>query len=310
MFSIYVLSNTLHDIHYYIEAYSPIIIGFIAAIIAIIANVISKRALEQERDQFEKQLIEQREQFNKQFELQKLQFKYDNFFKYKQDILLDFRKIYCEFQLNILDFIHMFLPSGIAPINQSPSEPPIITDIEIDNQKVIPLYEKKSYNINPNKLLSNFLISSKNLYNFLTENDIFLQDNKELYDDLLSVSRSFKDLFENLPKTINIEEFFYKDNGYYYFKTESANFKEFFYTFMWGRLMVFRNDTNTSLFYALSDSVFKVKNLSYTPENIKLWVQNNIILFQTAAIFSTYFNIWQKAINDFFNVSIKETGKL
>lgn len=79
---------------------------------------------------------------------------------------------------------------------------------------------------------------------------------------------------------------------------------------MWERLMVFRNDTNTSLFYALSDSVFKIKNLSYTPENIKLWVQNNIILFETAFIFSQHFRNWQKAINDFFNVSMKETDKL
>ena len=76
MFDVVLNPTNNHDIHYFVDVYSPIIIGLIAAGIAYIANGISNRSILEQKKQFNKQLKIERENFQKQFELQKIQWYY------------------------------------------------------------------------------------------------------------------------------------------------------------------------------------------------------------------------------------------
>lgn len=309
MFDVVLNPTNNHDVHYFVEVYSPIIIGLIAAGIAYIANRISKRSILEQKKQFNKQLKIERENFQKQFELQKIQWKYDNFFKYKQDKLLELRSLYRKFKFDIENFIKTFLPTAIgnadkdAPLMALPN----MSNID-DDSHIKPIYFNTTYEIAPDEMLENFFEDSKNLYNFLIDNDIFIQDNPMLYDDLKSISRGFKELFTALKNNNAFSKLFVynKEIGKYILIPENEAFRRFFYTYMHYRMNIQRGDLSTSLFYEIPNSVFKIYKLAYTEENVEKWISNNIILFNTSGIFIAWLETWEKYINEFFTTSISD----
>lgn len=304
MFDIVLNPSNNHDIHYFIDVYSPIVIGIIAAIIAIIANKISKRSILEQKKQFNKQLKIERENFQKQFELQKIQWKYDNFFKYKQEKLLELRNLYRLFKRDLEKFLFTFLPSGIGS-NEGNFTLPDMSNIW-DDSKVNVLYATMEYNEAPSSIMNQFLLNSKNLYDFLLINDIFIQDNPVLYADLKSISKGFKELYSALIDNKGFDKLFIEQDNKFIPYPENKSFRKFFYTFMHYRMGIMRGNLNTSLFYEIPNSIFKLYKMDYSDENIEKWSSNNIILFHTGGIFVTWLETWEKYINEFFITSISD----
>ena len=297
-----------HDLHYFIEIYSPIVIGLIAALIAYFANEISKRAMAEQAKQFQEQLKLERNNFQKQFELQKIQWKYDNFFKYKQEKLLELRNLYRLFKRDLEIFLFTFLPSGIGS-NEGIFKLPDMSNIW-DDSKVKVLYTTTEYNEAPSSIMNQFLINSKNLYDFLLTNDIFIQDNPVLYSDLKSISKGFKELYSALIDNKGFDKLFIEQDNKFIPYPENKSFRKFFYTFMHYRMGIMRGDLNTSLFYEIPNSIFKLYKMDYSDENIEKWSSNNIILFHTGGIFVTWLETWEKYINDFFVTSLNEISNI
>jgi len=233
MFDIDIIYNptTQHDFHYYVEVYTPIAIGLFAAFIAWIANKISKRALLEQKKQFQRQINIERNNFNKQFELQKIQWKYDNFFKYKQDKSLELRNLYRLFKMDLEKFLFTFLPPAIMNKESQPLVPPDLSNIW-DDSKLKVMFNKVVYNESPNSMVQQFYLNSKNLYNFLIANDIFIQDNPVLYEDLKSISKGFEELYSALIENKGFEKLFLNQNDKFLLIPENKSFRKFFYLFM------------------------------------------------------------------------------
>lgn len=110
MFDFICGSATHHDVHYYVGVYSSIAIGLIAAFIAWIANKISKRALLEQKKQFQKQIKIERQNFYKQFELQKEQWLYKYYIERESKVLIKFRNIVYRVEEAVLWFSDILKP--------------------------------------------------------------------------------------------------------------------------------------------------------------------------------------------------------
>ena len=111
--------------------------------------------------------------FKTQLEEQRKQWKNENLYKYRQDKLLELRKLYINFQINILDFFALFVPTSIGAGSLTPTADKALKY----EYKTLKFYES------PNSLVNRYCKSSNALCEFLKENDIFIQDKPELKED-------------------------------------------------------------------------------------------------------------------------------
>lgn len=257
-----------------------------------------------------------------QKELQRCSFVYDAFIREKQEKLIKLRKLYLSFQTVCIDFISLIFPNSLSQKDIKPGEIPNIDLLsEIDND-VQAIYFLKSITIKDTTYFETSRDICVNLNNFLIENDVFLQDNPELYQDLKITSQAFLEFFSSLQdkdfykillplvqklNKIGIhKEIFYSKEG----KENIKILRKYFYEFMQGRLVLSRNNCGTGLLYMIPNTFFSVKKPFYTPENIEKWSQNDKIAFTTHSIFVTWFETWKQYINSFFSVSFDDINRV
>lgn len=268
-------------------------------------------------------LVEKQKEISRhQEELQRCSVVYDVFMKSKQEKIIELRRLYMSFEEHCIFFISVLFPTGIAPKKQDFSTPPLIDVSSQNDSDIITTYytEKRAEFIE--NFFSRALTNSKRLNSFLNDNDIFIGKDIELIEDLRTVTRDFSEIFFDINSNEHLKnKFNYLANGLVAFRNnisinygknnnryELIELRKYFYTFMWGRLMLKRGDLNNHLLYMSLDSPFK--GISYTPENINLWSSNEKKAFATSAIFHTWFKIWKNLLDNILLSSFEKVRKV
>lgn len=297
-----------HDFIDYLSAWGPTIAACVAVFVAGWQLYIS---------------IQQKRIYNQQKELQRCSFIYGAFIEEKQRKILEFRKLYLEFQVSCIDFISMIFPSGIAPKKQNPGEIPNIDFFADTDEAVNVTYFLNSISIPENKYFETNRDVAGRLNLFLENNEVFLQDNPELYEDIKTVSKAFLELFsdmQNKPEVWNIlrpiirtlnqsglqKEIFYPQKG----RKSIEVLRKYFYEFMHYRLILTRNNCREGMLYMIPNSYFAVKRPSYTERNIVKWSGNDLIAFSTHASLIAWFDTWKKYIDSFFKASFEDINNV
>ena len=267
---------------------TTIISAIVSAIVAI------KVAESNNKKQFEL--------FDKQIDEQRMLWKNENLYKYRQDKLLELRKIYINFQTNVFDFLSLFIPSSIGA---SILDPTLNKSLKYE-YKALKFFES------PSSMINRFLTSSNILCEFLKENDIFLQDKSELKEDLNALAKTFQELFGKLDKNNGLENLFLPSSASneYTLVPQNPSFCKYFYKFMNGHLYLKRGETRIHLFYLYENSIFKNNKLSFEDGEIDNWCSNIIVLFGTSMIFYTWLKHISNSIDSYFVASLEEIQNL
>ena len=262
-----------------------------------------------------------------QSDLEKCAIIYDSFIKEKQEKIIELRKLYLNFKDVCLYTISTIFPSCIGPKNQNNGEPP---KINIDGTDVFVSFLNMDIKENKNTFLVNGKNYSDELLFFLNRNEVFLKDNQDLFNDLQTTSKVFRDFFSKIiengyrkslfiicaeiidkigSSVINIDM---SRNSYTPIIRE---LRKFFYHSIFGlslsRIGPDGTRINSHILHMTGNSLFKNKDIAaYTEENIKKWCQNETIAFDTHAIFITWFDVWFKYIDSFFSVSFNNINKV
>lgn len=267
--------------------------------------------------------IQQKRIYNQQKELQRCSFIYDAFIKEKQKKIIELRELYLEFQASCVDFISIIFPSGIAPKKQKPGEPPNIDFFADTDEAINATYFMNSISIPENKYFEENRDIAGRLNLFLKKNEVFLQDNPELYEDLTTVSKAFLDLFSDMQTKSEVwavllpiirmlnqsglqKEIFYPKKD----RKGIEILRRYFYEFMHYRLILTRNNCRASILSMTPGSFFAVKKPSYTEENIKKWSANDLVAFSTHASLIAWFDTWKSYIDSFFKLSFEDINKV
>lgn len=292
-----------------LSAWGPVIIGLISIGLAWFSYNLSKKNLEQQKSQFEIQLKNEQEQFKKQLKLQNQQWKYDNLFKYRQDKLLEFRKLYKQFKTDTVEFLQLFMPSSMGyPLLQAHKLDSLTTlDIDADLRYE---YFKTVFYHPPNELLKQYLKNCKLLVEFIKENDLFLLDDSEFFEDIRALSTAFLELYEKLNINNDLNKLFYQKENKYILVPTNHSFCKFFYKFMQWHLHLKRGETRTHLFDLYSNSIIKINKLSYDDSEINKWCSNPKVLFNTYMIFGNFLKNIEHYINAFFVKPIDQIKEL
>lgn len=292
----------------YLSACGPTIAACVAVFVAVWQLYIS---------------IQQKRIYNQQKELQRCSFIYDAFIKEKQEKIIELRKLYLEFQTSCVDFISIIFPSGVAPKTQNPGEAPNIDFFADTDEAINAMYFMNSISMPENKYFEGNRDIAGKLNLFLKNNEVFLQDNPELYEDLTTVSKAFLDLFSDMqhrPKVWKVllpiirmlnqsglqKEIFYPEKD----RAGIQIVRRYFYKFMHCRLVLTRNNCRNGLLSMTPGSYFSVKRPFYTEENIIKWSENDLIAFSTHASLIAWFDTWKKYIDSFFRVSFEDINKV
>lgn len=265
-------------------------------------------------------LKEQKEIAKYQGFVQRTSFIYNEFIKEKQNKIVELRKKYIPFQESCIYFLSILFPCTIAEKNQKPLA---IPNISLENSKnLIGMYYHNP--INKDKNLSYFHKTCDEFYQFLISNEVFWENSKDLYEDLRVTSKAFKELFENILSDKQLKDKFEFLKQYFDRLCNKVDFnysmlpeikyslivgRIFFYECMHFKLMREKNGINSNLLYLNPDSLFQNKNFAYaayTTENIKIWSQDDFIAFETQAILYTWFQTWQKTIDNYFKESFND----
>ena len=267
--------------------------------------------------------IQQKRIYNQQKELQRCAFVYDAFIGEKQRKIIELRELYLEFQASCIDFISIIFPSGISPKKQKPGEPPSVDFFADTDEAINATYFMNSISIPENKYFETNRDTAGKLHLFLENNEVFLQDNPELYEDLKTVSKAFLDLFSDMQHKPEVwkallpiirmlnqsglqKEIFYPEKD----RKGIQILRRYFYEFMHYRLILTRNNCRNGMLYMTPGSYFATKRQPYTEENILKWSGNDLVAFSTHASFIAWFNIWKEYIDSFFKLSFEDINKV
>lgn len=303
----------------YFSAIGPTFAAIIAVIVAIWQACIARKQKGINEQQVE--INQQQLEFNKQqMEIQRCNFVYSTFIQEKQNKLLELRKKYLLFKEINSNLLGLIFPNTAMNNKLQPLQLPDIT--QLDKNDIICAYHIERHKW-PSDLLEKAYQISREFYEFLENNQIFLQDNPELFIHLKTISHAFGEYMRHAFDTPNILSCYHAIHtkitnslkgknfmDYIHYDEEVYDLREDFYDFMHMYLMIPYNGVNDHLLYMLQDSIFKTKNLIYSKEDIKKWAINEKIAFHTSVIFNTWFTTWLNYIDEFFKVSFEDIKKV
>ncbi len=292
-----------------LSAWGPVIIGVASIILSIVSHNLAKKNIEQQSVQFKMQLKKEQEQFTQKLNLQTQQWKLDNLFKYKQQKMFELKKIFKQFKINTIEFLGLFMPSNIGYPFEQAGKLAQITTLDIDKDLRYE-YQKTTFYQTPNEMIKQYRENSRILTDFLQENDVFLLDEHELYDDLKALSATFLELYEKLSLNDDLSKLFLSQGNQYILGPQNHSFCRFFYKFMQHHLYLKRGEIRDHIFYLYSNSIFKINKLSFSDSEIDKWCSNLKVLFNTYFIFNSLLQSIENQINIFFIPSLKEMEKL
>lgn len=311
--------NTSKNWADYFSAIGPTFAASIAVIVAIWQACIAKKqkGINEQQVKINQQQLE----FNKQqMEIQRCNFVYSTFIQEKQNKLLELRKKYLLFKEINSNLLGLIFPNTVMNNNLKPLQLPDITQLDKNNVICAYYIERHKW---PSDLLEKAYRISREFYEFLENNQIFLQDNPELFIHLKTISYAFGEYMRHAFDTPNILSCYHAIHTeitrslkgknfmhYIHYNQEVYDLREDFYNFMHMYLMVSYNGVTNHLLYMPQDSIFKIKNLIYSKEEIKKWAINEKIAFHTAVIFNTWFTTWLNYIDEFFTVSFENINKI
>lgn len=288
-----------------LSAWGPVIIGIVSILLSIVSYNLAKKNAEQQSIQFNTQLKNEQTQFAQKLNLQTRQWKFDNLFKYKLQKMLELKKLFKQFKINTIEFLGLFMPSNIGYPFEQGSKLAEITKLDIDKDLKYE-FQKTIFNQAPNEMLKLYKENCKILTDFLLENDVFLMDNSEFYEDLKALSATFKELYDKLSLNDDLNKLFLFQKNKYILIFPNHSFCRFFYKFIQCQLHLKRGEMRNHIFYLYSNSIFKTNQLSYSDSEIDKWCSNPKVLFNTYLIFNNLLQDLENQINNFFIPSLNE----
>lgn len=303
----------------YFAAIAPTFMAFIAVCVAAWQLYVSNKQknINQQQIEINKQQLE----FNKQqMEIQRCNFVYSSFIHEKQNKLLELRQKYLLFKEINLNLLGLIFPNTAMNKNFQSLQLPDVN--RLDKKDIICAYYIERHKW-PADLLEKAYRLSREFYEFLENNQIFLQDNPELFIHLKTVSYAFSEYMRHVFDTPNMLSCYHAIHSkittslrvknfmhYIHYDEEVYELREDFYNFMHMYLMVSYNGVTDHLLYMPQESIFKTNNLIYSKKDVKKWAINEKIAFHTSLIFNTWFTTWVNYIDEFFTVSFEDIKRV
>lgn len=308
--------NTSKGFADWVAAIGPTSMACIAVGVAIWQGYVSnkQKKLNQQQIEINKQQLE----FNKQQrEIQRCGFIYSSFIKEKQDKLLELRKRFLEFKdINML-FLSILFPCSCSDKKQEMGA--FSRDIvDISEEDFLVLYYIDSQEI-PKNLIEKASKINAEFFQFLVNNEIFVNDNPQLYLHLHQMTYGFgeffkgfiakKDLYEeftqllaSLIKTSNFHTTFsYTDTS------SLKKIRQYFYITTRYSLCISEKGENSHILYKAPSSLFNLKKLKY---NEREWAESDKIAFFTHSTFLGWFNTWRDTIDGFFSLAFSDIKRV
>ncbi len=295
---------TMWDI---ISAIGPTIVAAFSIAIAVWQIIVQRK---------QKQITKQ------QTDLQRCAFVYDCFIRAKQEKLLELRKRYIEFKDICLYLLTTIFPCGVTQRGIDPGVPPVLN---IGDTSVISFYSKCGKTGNADSFLKDGARICNDFLYFLQNNDVFLNDNPELFSDLKIISKDFFNLFAEIKSNEELQNRFisfakqldrigdgtgnYDNNSQ--LKQKLIETRAFFYRFIEYRLMLKREKSIEWLLVMPPNSIFKNLKHLHDMKTAIQWSNDECIAVHTYAIFNTWFELtWLKYIDAFIHHSFAEIKKV
>lgn len=259
-------------------------------------------------------LREQKEIAKYQGFMQRTTLLYSEIIKEKQNKTIELRSKYLLFQEVCYYFLSIIFPHAIKEKVQQEFAAPNI-DIENAENLITGYY---STGIMREKIFADFHKICSDLYSYLKVNEVFFSNNKELYTDLITISKAFKELFEDILCNKSRLENFEKLKQIFNITCSQLNFdyailpeiktiiismRIYFYNFIHYRLIFERENSKSGILYMIPNTIFQGEDFAYTKENIEKWSENEVVAFHTYHIFIKWFETWQRNIDSCFNAS-------
>lgn len=303
----------------YFAALGPTVMAFIAICVAAWQLYVSNKQKNINQQQIE--LNKQQMEFNKQqMEIQRCSFVYSSFIQTKQNKLLELRQKYLLFKEINSNLLGLIFPNTAMDKNLRLLQFPNVN--QLDKKDVVCAYYIERHKW-PSDLLEKAYTLSREFYEFLENNQIFLQDNPELFIHLKTISYAFGEYMRHAFDTPNILSCYHAIHTkitkslkgknfmhYIHYDEEVYELREDFYNFIHMYLTVSYNGITDHLLYIPQDSIFKTNNLIYSKKDVKKWSTNEKIAFHTSVIFNTWFTTWLNYIDEFFTVSFEDIKKV
>jgi hypothetical protein len=215
------------------------------SIAIIISSIFATKQTAMQKQSLEK-LSEQVSVQNNQLQLQTSQWKNEFIIREYQKNIIEFRRVFIDFSNNMMELISIIVPPGLKAKNFNPL--PSFDELQSmpsnnleDDSDVICFYDKIFYTISPSELLSKYKKSYKEFSDFIEVNGIFIDENEDIYSDMLSLKRAFGFFIEDYRiEELFSKSFIYIDADKKYMIRKNTEIRYFFFMLVLRELQITR----------------------------------------------------------------------